>query len=182
MGGRQAQIKVNKCWGGKEISCRNECLRWAESLHAPVHYHHYHPGCLRSHRSNQPWRAVIKRIHCALHKCSCWATYNNTQLHLGGCCPHRSHYQSGQAAAGVNLQGEDSQLLCFDGFCLWVEKYSVFFENRHYYYKGNGDEMKVCLRAKLCKTICGEDNISEWDLREYNFVDHKIHNIKLSRM
>lgn len=46
----------------------------------------------------------------------------------GGCCPYRSHYQSGQAAAGVNLQGEDSQLLCFDGFCLWVEKYSVFLK------------------------------------------------------
>lgn len=40
MGGRQAQIKVNKCWGGTEISrhmpdCCSEMCAEAETLHAP---------------------------------------------------------------------------------------------------------------------------------------------------
>lgn len=40
MGGRQAQIKVNKCWGGTEISrhmpdCCSKMCAEAETLHAP---------------------------------------------------------------------------------------------------------------------------------------------------
>lgn len=65
----------------------------------------------------------------------------------GGCCPHRSHYQSSQAAAGVNLQGED----LFWWFLFVGRKIFGLFENRHYYYKGNGDEMKICLRWNSAK-------------------------------
>lgn len=41
---------------------------------------------------------------------------------------------------------------------------------------------KYVYSETLHKTICGGDDISERGLREYNLVDRKVHNIKLSGM
>lgn len=93
---------------------------WAETLHAPGSIiNHYHPGCLRSHQSNQPRSSVIKRIHYASTQV---LSLNNLQQYTASCKEavglNRSHYLSSQAAAGVNLLGEER--FCFDGFSICV--------------------------------------------------------------
>lgn len=71
----------------------------------------------------------------------------------GGCRPHRSHYRTSQAAAAVKSSGRGlMSISVFDGvlfeaikiFCLFEKKQQQ--KNRHYYYKGNGDEMEICLQ------------------------------------
>lgn len=64
MGSRKAQIKVNKCWGGTKISrhmpgcCRGVSAELRLRM-LPVHYHHYHPGCLCSHHGVQSLKEYI---------------------------------------------------------------------------------------------------------------------------
>lgn len=70
----------------------------------------------------------------------------------GGCRLRGSHYQSSQAAAGGNLQGED---MLFFFFFLLFASIKIFrpFEGRRYYNKGSGEEMKSRGAAKKTQHV-----------------------------
>lgn len=132
-------LQWNVCWG--------LCM-------LTVHYHHYHPGCLRSHQSNQPWSS--KRKYSVLYTSGiCWTIYNNTQIHAKRLSSWADPIMCPAKLLPMWIFGE--RRLCIDGFYLWWWKIHNLFW-KHYYHKGNEDEIK---NETLQKTICGGDNISD---------------------
>lgn len=127
----------------------------------PVHCQHYHPVCLHSRQCNQPPESAVKWIHCALRE----QFITIPGFTRGGCRFRSSLYQSSQAAAGGNLQGEDMFFFLFFFLFVSIKIFSPF-DGRRYYYKGNRDEMKsICREAT--KTACRESSIvgCDWEVR-----------------
>lgn len=123
--GRQARIKVSKCWGGKRnLMPYARVLQW-------MCVRSWVPACsqfiitiiiqdVSVHTRAISHEAWSLKEYIVLYTSALAEQFTTHSFIRGGCCPHRSHYQSSQAAARVNLPGEDSQHLCFDGFSLWV--------------------------------------------------------------
>lgn len=159
MGGRQAQIKVNKCWGGTKISrhmpdCCNEVCAELSPCMLPVHYHHYHPGCLHSHRGNQPRSSVIKRIHCALHKRSQWTIY---KLHAKRLSSSADPIISPAMLLPVWIIWEKTPgvSVLMVSICRYKNTQTFWKQTRQWRWNGKR------LQRNSARTICGGDSGSE---------------------
>lgn len=168
MGGRQAQIKVNKCWGGMEISrhmpdCCNEVCAELSLCMLPVHYRHYHPGCLRSHQSNQPWSSVIKRIN----------TLCCTQVHLAeqfttihsfmqrACRPQQIPLSVQPSCCRCESSGRRLAASLFWWISICGSKIIQSFWKQTLLLQRQRRWNGKCLRWNSTKTICGGDNVSD---------------------
>lgn len=100
---------------------RNGCVCGAESLHAASSLSPLSSRMSCVHTRAISHEAWSLKEYIVLYTSALAEQFTTTHSFIrGGCCPHRSHYQSGQAAARVNLPGEESQHLCFEGFSLRV--------------------------------------------------------------
>ncbi len=86
MGDKQAQIKVNKCWGAwkSQAICQSAAMKCALSQ-VPACSQFIitiiiQDICLHTRAISHGVHS-LKRIYCALNKCSRWTIYNNTELH-----------------------------------------------------------------------------------------------------
>lgn len=169
MGDRQAQIKVNKCWGGMEISrhmpdCCNEVCARLSLCTLPVSLWTIIilDVCVHTRAISHGVQS-LKEYIMLQHKCSRWTIDNNTQLHAKRLSALTDPIICPAKLLPVWIFWEktrSTEFLWFFYLCVW--KYSVFLKAGVISTKDK-DEMK---NVNSAKTICEGDSISGWDLSE----------------